>query len=113
MPLALVVTDPPNIVQLDPDAPAANQEDWHNATADCIAPIMPERAATLALELKLTNLGMAVAARMPSITIATTNSTKVNPLCLPFTSHPPQTNTIKSLASPAADSSAGVSIIGH
>ena len=34
MPLALVVTDPPNIVQLVPDAPAANQEDWHNATAD-------------------------------------------------------------------------------
>jgi len=44
-----------------------------------MAPAIPSSVATLAELYKLANLGKATAARIPKITITTTNSIKVKP----------------------------------
>lgn len=51
------------------------------AEADVIAPATPSTAACSASALMFTNLGNAVAARIPRITITTISSISVNPVC--------------------------------
>ena len=53
-------------------------------TAELNAPATPLAAAVLALVVKLENFGSAVAAKIPKITITTTNSMMVKPDCCDF-----------------------------
>jgi hypothetical protein len=48
--------------------------------ADLTEPRLPWVLASLALSIKLANLGMAIAARIPIIATTIINSIKVNPL---------------------------------